>query len=105
MDEYKSHVYMAWNIPMNNPGVDYGDVSERVALRKRLQCRSFRWYLENVYPEMRIYNNTITYGEVRHSLFTIHYQRKRYKNKACLSGIPILYVVEYRITFSLSMTQ
>uniref|UniRef100_A0A4W5LZ11 Polypeptide N-acetylgalactosaminyltransferase n=1 Tax=Hucho hucho TaxID=62062 RepID=A0A4W5LZ11_9TELE len=67
MDEYKSHVYMAWNIPMNNPGVDYGDVSERVALRKRLQCRSFRWYLENVYPEMRIYNNTITYGEVRNS--------------------------------------
>ncbi|KAM9547950.1 polypeptide N-acetylgalactosaminyltransferase 9 isoform 1-T1 [Salvelinus alpinus] len=67
MDEYKSHVYMAWNIPMNNPGVDYGDVSERVALRKRLQCRSFHWYLENVYPEMRIYNNTITYGEVRNS--------------------------------------
>ncbi|XP_071375764.1 polypeptide N-acetylgalactosaminyltransferase 9 [Centroberyx affinis] len=67
MDEYKSHVYMAWNIPMNNPGVDFGDVSERVALRKRLQCRSFRWYLEHVYPEMRIYNNTITYGEVRNS--------------------------------------
>ncbi|XP_070760437.1 polypeptide N-acetylgalactosaminyltransferase 9 [Enoplosus armatus] len=67
MDEYKSHVYMAWNIPMNNPGVDFGDVSERLALRNRLQCRSFRWYLEHVYPEMRIYNNTITYGEVRNS--------------------------------------
>ncbi|XP_029366616.1 polypeptide N-acetylgalactosaminyltransferase 9 isoform X1 [Echeneis naucrates] len=67
MDEYKSHVYMAWNIPMNNPGVDFGDVSERLALRKRLQCQSFRWYLEHVYPEMRIYNNTITYGEVRNS--------------------------------------
>uniref|UniRef100_A0A8C6UHR0 Polypeptide N-acetylgalactosaminyltransferase n=1 Tax=Neogobius melanostomus TaxID=47308 RepID=A0A8C6UHR0_9GOBI len=67
MDEYKSHVYMAWNIPMNNPGVDFGDVSERLALRKRLQCRSFRWYLDHVYPEMRIYNNTITYGEVRNS--------------------------------------
>uniref|UniRef100_A0A8C7XSM1 Polypeptide N-acetylgalactosaminyltransferase n=1 Tax=Oryzias sinensis TaxID=183150 RepID=A0A8C7XSM1_9TELE len=65
MDEYKSHVYMAWNIPINNPGVDFGDVSERLALRKRLQCRSFRWYLEHVYPEMRVYNNTITYGEVR----------------------------------------
>lgn len=67
MDEFKSHVYMAWNIPMNNPGVDFGDVSERISLRKRLQCRSFRWYLENVYSEMRIYNNTITYGEVRNS--------------------------------------
>ncbi|KAK6483717.1 polypeptide N-acetylgalactosaminyltransferase 9 isoform X1 [Huso huso] len=67
MDEFKSHVYMAWNIPMNSPGVDFGDVSERISLRKRLQCHSFRWYLENVYSEMRIYNNTITYGEVRNS--------------------------------------
>uniref|UniRef100_H3AA67 Polypeptide N-acetylgalactosaminyltransferase n=1 Tax=Latimeria chalumnae TaxID=7897 RepID=H3AA67_LATCH len=64
MDEFKSHVYMAWNIPMINPGVDFGDISERIALRKRLQCRSFKWYLQNVYPEMRIYNNTVTYGEV-----------------------------------------
>ncbi|XP_037387761.1 polypeptide N-acetylgalactosaminyltransferase 9 [Pygocentrus nattereri] len=67
MDEFKSHVYMAWNIPMNNPGVDFGDVSERVALRNRLKCKSFHWYLEHVYPEMRIYNDTITYGEVRNS--------------------------------------
>ncbi|XP_060641649.1 polypeptide N-acetylgalactosaminyltransferase 9 [Anolis sagrei] len=67
MDDFKSHVYMAWNIPMMNPGVDFGDVSERVALRQRLQCRSFKWYLENVYSEMRIYNNTITYGEVRNN--------------------------------------
>ncbi|KAA8578639.1 hypothetical protein FQN60_002537, partial [Etheostoma spectabile] len=65
MDEYKSHVYMAWNIPMNNPGVDFGDVSERLALRKRLQFGVFAGTLNTVYPEMRIYNNnTITYGEV-----------------------------------------
>uniref|UniRef100_V9KFN9 Polypeptide N-acetylgalactosaminyltransferase n=1 Tax=Callorhinchus milii TaxID=7868 RepID=V9KFN9_CALMI len=67
MDEFKSHVYMAWNIPMSNPGVDFGDVSERINLRDKLQCRSFKWYLDNVYPEMRIYNNTITYGEVRNN--------------------------------------
>ncbi|XP_030236225.1 polypeptide N-acetylgalactosaminyltransferase 17 isoform X2 [Gadus morhua] len=67
MDEFKTNVYQAWNIPMENHGVDYGDVSERRALRKNLQCKNFEWYLDNVYPEMRRYNNTIHYGEIRNS--------------------------------------
>lgn len=49
---------------MQKHGIDYGDISERVALRKRLQCKNFEWYLDNIYPEMRRYNSTLFYGEV-----------------------------------------
>ncbi|XP_057695533.1 polypeptide N-acetylgalactosaminyltransferase 17-like [Corythoichthys intestinalis] len=67
MDRFKSNVYLAWNIPMENHGIDFGDVSERTELRKSLQCKNFQWYLDNVYPEMRTYDNTLYYGEIRNS--------------------------------------
>uniref|UniRef100_A0AAY5EH98 Polypeptide N-acetylgalactosaminyltransferase n=1 Tax=Electrophorus electricus TaxID=8005 RepID=A0AAY5EH98_ELEEL len=70
MDEYKSSVYLAWNIPMENHGIDYGDISERVALRNSLRCKDFEWYLNNIYPEMRRYNNTLFYGEIRNTNVT-----------------------------------
>ncbi|XP_067307201.1 polypeptide N-acetylgalactosaminyltransferase 17 [Pseudorasbora parva] len=70
MDQYKSNVYLAWNLPMKNHGIDFGDVSQRLALRKRLQCKSFEWYLDNIYPEMRRYNNTLFYGEIRNTNVT-----------------------------------
>ncbi|MCI4383232.1 hypothetical protein PGIGA_G00023910 [Pangasianodon gigas] len=88
MDEFKSHVYMAWNVPQEDSGIDIGDISERKALRKRLQCKTFRWYLVNIYPEMRMYTDTIAYGVLRNSL----------KSELCLDqgpdtdNVPILYL-------------
>lgn len=50
MDEYKEQ-YLSLRPELRERS--YGDISERVALRKQLQCRSFRWYLDTVYPEMQ----------------------------------------------------
>lgn len=71
----------AW---IQDSGIDFGDISERKALRKRLQCKTFRWYLVNIYPEMRMYSETIAYGVVSRLHFSSLIQIS-VQNKAKLS--------------------
>nr|KAG5693802.1 hypothetical protein BaRGS_029432 [Batillaria attramentaria] len=54
--------------PIAHPlwGQDYGDITERVELRKRLKCHSFKWYLDNVYPEKFVPDENVhAWGMVR----------------------------------------
>ncbi|XP_071440143.1 polypeptide N-acetylgalactosaminyltransferase 5 isoform X1 [Hetaerina americana] len=64
MDEWRDFYYAM------NPGarnVDVGDVSERKELRNKLECKSFRWYLQNVYPESQMPLDYYYLGEVRNA--------------------------------------
>uniref|UniRef100_A0A8V5FN11 polypeptide N-acetylgalactosaminyltransferase n=1 Tax=Melopsittacus undulatus TaxID=13146 RepID=A0A8V5FN11_MELUD len=64
MDDYKYMVYFAWNLPIENPGIDFGDVSSRKDLRKKLNCKGFDWYIKNIYPNLIYLPNIVGYGTV-----------------------------------------
>jgi len=69
MDDYKKYYYAAVPLAKN---VAFGSIESRLDLKRNLQCKPFQWYLENVYPDLKIPDSQdITYGSIRQGAFCL----------------------------------
>lgn len=69
MDDYKKYYYAAVPLAKN---VAFGSIESRMELKRNLQCKPFQWYLDNVYPDLKIPDSQdITYGSIRQGSFCL----------------------------------
>ncbi len=52
MDKYKHFFYASQSVPLKLTPEDYASIGKRRAMKEQLQCKSFRWYMETVIPEV-----------------------------------------------------
>lgn len=54
LDEYKELFYShGYHHLLDKSLIDIGNLTVQTELRKKLKCKSFKWYLDNVYPDMK----------------------------------------------------
>ncbi|CAH0703417.1 unnamed protein product [Spodoptera exigua] len=80
MDDYVNKVIEQYPSAAN---LDLGDLTSRHNLRKSLNCKSFKWYLENIYPELETGENEVVkkriaaLNDVEKNKFQPWHSRKR----------------------------
>ncbi|XP_047533036.1 putative polypeptide N-acetylgalactosaminyltransferase 9 isoform X2 [Vanessa atalanta] len=60
LDDYAKYYYQR----VGNDKGDFGDITSRKTLRQKLGCKSFEWYLKNIYPELFIPGESVAHGEI-----------------------------------------
>lgn len=51
LDEYIRYYYRTVGDTKNR---NFGDITERLEIKKRIGCKPFDWYIKNVYPKVPI---------------------------------------------------
>lgn len=89
-DEYKEYFFQTFKNP---PRLNFGDVSERLELRKKLNCKPFSWYHKSVYPDMQIPGEKSKYEPVvqpwylRKRNYTKNFVVQYETSQLCLSNL------------------
>ncbi|XP_055456499.1 polypeptide N-acetylgalactosaminyltransferase 5 [Psammomys obesus] len=52
LDEYKE-VFYGHGDHLIDQGLDVGNLTQQRELREKLKCKSFKWYLDNVFPDLK----------------------------------------------------
>ncbi|XP_059053549.1 putative polypeptide N-acetylgalactosaminyltransferase 9 [Achroia grisella] len=60
MDDYAKYFYER----IGNEKVQYGNVTKRKQIRNKLKCKSFDWYLKNVYPQLQLPDKYVASGQI-----------------------------------------